>query len=667
MRRIVFVIVLSAVLHYPSLGQMSVDSINFLKNKLSTTTQDAQRLNIALQLANGYRFSNVDSSFFYTDSALKIADKMNLPNSRAKILSLKGATLLESGRLPESLQCQFEALSISEKMKDTIIIGYVYNRIGNTYMELADYEKSLAYYFQSKELFEKKVDSGMYYNEISNIGNIYELLKKPDSALHYQQIAYDALVINNDRKLYTRPEILFRMGNAFKLKGDNIKALEFYKKGVAVSYIDNDIRDLSMNNLLLAKLYKEMNMPDSSRKYAYDAIQAGETVSFRKGIYEASLLMSELFKNKGAYDSAYKYLQRANVERDSLTGTKRFQELQHIILNQEQLQQQLQEQRDREDSRNSTIRFSIAIVIIILVVMYLLNNKQKQKKVNTTLWKQQQKISSQNQELEKTLTNLQSTQSQLIQSEKMASLGELTAGIAHEIQNPLNFVNNFSEVNKELVNELQQELKAGKIDDAIAISNDIKENEEKINHHGKRADAIVKGMLQHSRRSSGQKEPTDINALADEYLRLAYHGLRAKDKSFNASMVTHFDATIGKVNLVPQDIGRVILNLISNAFYVVDEKKKSGIENYEPTVSVSTKKIADKILISVKDNGNGIPAKVLDKIFQPFFTTKPTGQGTGLGLSLSYDIVKAHGGEITVSSKINEGSEFVISIPNNSN
>ena len=214
---------------------------------------------------------------------------------------------------------------------------------------------------------------------------------------------------------------------------------------------------------------------------------------------------------------------------------------------------------------------------------------------------------------------------------------------------------------------MQQELKAGKIDDAIAISNDIKENEEKINHHGKRADAIVKGMLQHSRRSSGQKEPTDINALADEYLRLAYHGLRAKDKSFNASMVTHFDATIGKVNLVPQDIGRVILNLISNAFYVVDEKKKSGIENYEPTVSVSTKKIADKILISVKDNGNGIPAKVLDKIFQPFFTTKPTGQGTGLGLSLSYDIVKAHGGEITVSSKINEGSEFVISIPNNSN
>jgi len=272
-------------------------------------------------------------------------------------------------------------------------------------------------------------------------------------------------------------------------------------------------------------------------------------------------------------------------------------------------------------------------------------------------------IEETNDALQQSLENLKATQAQLIHSEKMASLGELTAGIAHEIQNPLNFVNNFSEVSNELIDEMNEELDKGDLEEAKAIADDIKQNLEKINHHGKRADGIVKGMLQHSRSSSGQKEPTDINALADEYLRLAYHGLRAKDKSFNATMNTDFDDTIGKINVVPQDMGRVILNLITNAFYVVDEKKKSGIESYEPTVSIRSKKKDGKIEISVKDNGNGIPQKILDKIFQPFFTTKPTGQGTGLGLSLSYDIVKAHGGELKVVTNEGEGTVFEIQIP----
>ncbi len=251
----------------------------------------------------------------------------------------------------------------------------------------------------------------------------------------------------------------------------------------------------------------------------------------------------------------------------------------------------------------------------------------------------------------------------------MASLGELTAGIAHEIQNPLNFVNNFSEVNKELLVELKDEIKKGNIDEVNAIADDVISNEEKINHHGKRADAIVKGMLQHSRSSSGTKEPTDINKLADEYLRLAYHGLRAKDKSFNATMKTDFDESIGNINIIPQDIGRVILNLITNAFYATNEKAKLDFDIYEPTVTVTTSKIIKgnggnaRVEICVADNGNGIPQKVLDKIFQPFFTTKPTGQGTGLGLSLSYDIVKAHGGELKVETKEGEGSEFIIQLP----
>jgi two-component system, NtrC family, sensor kinase len=246
----------------------------------------------------------------------------------------------------------------------------------------------------------------------------------------------------------------------------------------------------------------------------------------------------------------------------------------------------------------------------------------------------------------------------------MASLGEMAAGIAHEIQNPLNFVNNFSEVNKELIDEMKSELRSGNIDDAITISNNIQDNEEKISQHGKRADAIVKGMLQHSQISSGVKEPKNINTLADDYLKLAYQGYRAKDKSFNATLKTDFDHSIGNINIVPQEIGNVLINLFNNAFYALSAKafaKNDG--NYEPTLLLKTRKLDNKIDIIVQDNGGGIPQKVLDKIFQPFFTTKPTGQGTGLGLSLSYDIVKAHGGELKVETREGDGSEFIVELP----
>jgi signal transduction histidine kinase len=267
-------------------------------------------------------------------------------------------------------------------------------------------------------------------------------------------------------------------------------------------------------------------------------------------------------------------------------------------------------------------------------------------------------------QIEITLTRLKATQNQLIQSEKMASLGELTAGIAHEIQNPLNFVNNFSEVSNELLEEMRTELENGDMEDAKTIANDVKQNLEKIIHHGKRADAIVKGMLQHSRASTGQLEKTDINALADEYLRLAYHGLRAKDKSFNAAFRTELDPDIPEINLMPQEFGRVLVNLINNAFYAVTQKKKENIPGYEPAVTVSTKNLTDSIELRVADNGNGIPERVLDKIFQPFFTTKPAGQGTGLGLSLAYDIItKGHGGELKVETAEGSGTEFIITIP----
>jgi len=275
----------------------------------------------------------------------------------------------------------------------------------------------------------------------------------------------------------------------------------------------------------------------------------------------------------------------------------------------------------------------------------------------------EQLVKERTSELNQSLDELKATQSQLIQSEKMASLGELTAGIAHEIQNPLNFVNNFSEVNKELLEELEEEIVNGNYDEVKALAKDVSANEDKIIFHGKRADGIVKGMLQHSRSSTGQKEMTDINSLSDEYLRLAYHGLRAKDKTFNATLNTDFDDSIGKLNIVSQDMGRVILNLITNAFYVVKKKKEETLKGYNPTVSVSTEKQDNMVLIKVSDNGNGIPKEVLGKIFQPFFTTKPSGEGTGLGLSLSYDIVKVHGGELTVDTKQGEGTTFTIALP----
>ncbi len=272
-------------------------------------------------------------------------------------------------------------------------------------------------------------------------------------------------------------------------------------------------------------------------------------------------------------------------------------------------------------------------------------------------------IEETNSALEKSLQELKATQAQLIQSEKMASLGELTAGIAHEIQNPLNFVNNFSEVSKELIDEMNEELAKGDIEEAKAIAADVQQNLIKINHHGNRAGEIVKGMLLHSRTSSGVKEPTDINALCDEYLRLAFHGLRAKDKSFNAALETNFDDKLEKINVISQDIGRVILNLLTNAFYSTNEKIKIAGSDYKPLVSVQTKRLSDKVEITISDNGNGIPKNIIDKIFQPFFTTKPTGQGTGLGLSLSYDIVKTHGGNIIVQTKEGEGTTFIIELP----
>lgn len=306
----------------------------------------------------------------------------------------------------------------------------------------------------------------------------------------------------------------------------------------------------------------------------------------------------------------------------------------------------------------------LAYVLIFIAGVILIDRIQRRRLLEKEKAQAREKELEQAKEIEKAYTHLKATQEQLLHSEKMASLGELTAGIAHEIQNPLNFVNNFSEVNRELIAELKEEIIKGDHEEVNAIINDIERNENKITHHGKRADGIVKGMLLHSRTDAGQKEPTNVNMLADEYLRLSYHGLRAKNKSFNAEFVTDFDKSIPSLNIVPQDVGRVLLNLINNAFQAVAEKQAQGVDGYKPHVSVSSSTESDHVVIRVKDNGNGISTEVMDKIFQPFFTTKEAGEGTGLGLSLSYDIItKGHGGELKVETKENEGAEFIIRLP----
>ena len=300
--------------------------------------------------------------------------------------------------------------------------------------------------------------------------------------------------------------------------------------------------------------------------------------------------------------------------------------------------------RARQKTRINALLFGLGFVLVVALILF--RSFRQKHRANIAL--------------QQALTNLKTTKDQLVHAEKMASLGELTAGIAHEIQNPLNFVNNFAEVNLELIAEAEQEYEKRNHTEVKTILNDIRGNEQKISEHGKRADGIVKGMLQHSRSSKGQKEPTDINSLADEYLRLSYHGLRAKNKSFNADFRLFADESLPKINIVPQDIGRVLLNLISNSFYSVAEKAKLSGKDYKPAVIVSTMRLNGKIEIRVQDNGTGIPDNIREKIFQPFFTTKPTGSGTGLGLSLSYEIVKAHGGEIRLETREGEGTEFIV-------
>jgi signal transduction histidine kinase len=622
---------------------MDVLQVDKLQKALLNAKEDTTRALILTQLAEAYRDRITDTSFNYAQNALELSRQINYPRGESKALIILSYYFYNRGNLTQGLELGLKALDITRKYKLYQDQPYAMVRLGNIYMSLRNYKEALSYYHQSRDLSKNSTDTFIYAVSFWRAADAYYNMDMTDSALFNAKKAEDiAKTIGNN---FVQIGVSHILGNVYAKRGDDELALQYYRKNQG-----------GLAKVSLASYFRDQGMIDSAIFYAERAYDSSVKNSARQLELTSSLLLTSLYESKEP-QKALHYLKIAMNAKDSLYGAEKVVAVTSVAFKEKERENEIR--NEQMAFRNSVKLYATltGLILVIIIALLLLRNIKHQRSTNLLLQQQKNDIT-------KALSDLKATQSQLIQSEKMASLGELTAGIAHEIQNPLNFVNNFSEVNKELLLQLKDEIKKGNLDEVNDLANDVISNEEKINNHGKRADAIVKGMLQHSQVSSGVKEPTDINALAVEYLKLAYHGQKAKDKYFDATLKNDYDPSAGQINIIPQDIGRVLLNLYNNAFYAVAEKKKSSNEGFEPVVTITTKKLGNGIEVRVKDNGNGIPPKILDKIFQPFFTTKPTGQGTGLGLSLSYDIVKAHGGEIKAESNVGEGTEFIIQLPN---
>ncbi|MGC4038516.1 MAG: ATP-binding protein [Chitinophagaceae bacterium] len=634
-----------------------------------------------------YQEANRDSALFYTDEQVQVARRNYHKIGEGMALASKAYQLMAMGKYADALRCLQQSFAIAENKaieKEAPWDYFITPYTGNGRLLLLSYAHHMygllmvgtenpgeqVIHFKMEAEIARQIN---YFPRVllayMNLGQSYLIAGRPDSALYYEKRAEELVRHPGNQdyfvsKTYLGTIELF-MGDIYKALRNDSLSLSYYYQSLPASIASNNTVTLSRAMLRLGNYHLEKQRKDSALSYALKNIALlktmGEVTGPETNMGVGYENLYRAYQMNGRFDSAFKYQGLALVTKDSLSKIKirNLAEFQKLTYG-EQLRLQALEQQQKQ-IRGRIVLYSLlaglAIIVLIAVILYR-NNRQKQK-ANTVL--------------EKTLSDLKSAQAQLIQSEKMASLGELTAGIAHEIQNPLNFVNNFSEVNKEILAEAEDAIIKGNFSEIKDLLKDVMANEEKINHHGKRADGIVKGMLQHAQVSKGQKELTDINLLAEEYLRLSYHayltgrqGLQAKSDLLGAipeaiAITTDFDESIGRINIVPQDMGRVLLNLYNNAFYAVNEKKRQQ-PGFEPAVSVSTKKSGNTIMIYVRDNGNGIPQHIVGKIFQPFFTTKPTGQGTGLGLSLSYDIVKAHGGEFKMETKDGEGSEFMIQL-----
>ncbi|MDB5231534.1 MAG: hypothetical protein JWN76_2339 [Chitinophagaceae bacterium] len=643
-----------------------------LKRILAHTQNDSIRYLTCSGLYDVYEETNRDSALYYAGQELAVSSRNQKKLCEVLSLNHKGYQLAGLGRYGESLQCLLKAFDLAENKQTSendswfythgffsgkrrrYLLAYTHHIFAVLMWQTQNTEQEVLH-FKEARIIAKEVGSAIRQQMADmNLGRSYAVAGQLDSALFFESEA-EQLVPKSGFKKYLG-QIYNILGGIYYSKGEENKSAEYYYKGIEAAQEYNNRNSLSSNYFSLTKRSLTLKQKDSALKYALKMLQVHQTLgnvsgaAVNKGTIYQNIYLS--YKMNGQMDSAYKYSQLALNTIDSLNRirVKNLADFQNINLNEQLRLQNVEKEKVIYQNKVRTYAFVAGLSVFLLIALILYRNNRQKQKTNTVL--------------KTTLADLKSTQSQLVQSEKMASLGELTAGIAHEIQNPLNFVNNFSEVSMELADEMQKELDLGNKEEAMVIAADIKQNLTKIVHHGKRADAIVKGMLQHSRSSSGQKEMTDINALADEYLRLSYHGLRAKDKSFNAEMKTNWDSSLLNIEVVSQDVGRVILNLFTNAFYSVNEKSKRSGKEYSPMVSVTTKQVGNKAEIRIKDNGNGIPQNVLNKIYQPFFTTKPTGEGTGLGLSLSYDIItKGHSGELNVETKEGEFAEFIITLP----
>ena len=603
-------------------------------------------------LSNEYLVTNPDSCLIVSQQVYQLAGKYNLPSQQAIALNNIADVYCNMGDYVTGIRICLKAVRIYENQKNVMGLAGVYNDLGATYIEAADYSNGLRYL----RMAERGLSNQIKTQDKEQLKAIIEL-NIGECFLYTHQIDSAAYYLQNTNRTEGQYHYLNFVGNIERDLGEveiarqhKAEALKHLNVAVKLSKSNNDVKMLSMTYLSTSKLYHQFKQQDSAEYYAQKALEVARSGKYEQDALNAGIVLYSDYDEDKNLPEAYKYYKLATIAKDSLYSQDRVKKMISMDFEEKQRLQDLVEAQDRYQNQIRTDLLVAGLVILLIIGVVLWRSNTNKKRANMVI--------------NDTLNELRSTQNQLIQSEKMASLGELTAGIAHEIQNPLNFVNNFSDVNREMIDELKEELKAGNTDEALAIADDIQQNEEKINHHGKRADFIVKGMLQHSRTGTGERQPTNVNILADEFLKLSYHGLRAKDKSFNAELITDFDEKLPKVNIVQQDIGRVMLNLFNNAFYAVNEKMKTAGADYKPEVTVTTAVENNWVTITVKDNGIGIPDAIRDKIMQPFFTTKPTGQGTGLGLSLSYDIVvKGHGGQLAVTSEEGAYTQFTVSLP----
>jgi len=647
MKHLFFFLTIFLITYFAVAQKNYIDSLLTQVNKAKEDTNKVLALSA---LADYYGFNQFDSSIFYAGKTIDLSEKINYPYGSF----LGGRALFFAyncqGNYSSALEATLQNFKIAERIRNRRphAWGSVHYFLGVLNREMENFNAAISFFRHAIKIkSEGEGTPGDIFPDYSQLALVYQKLKQPDSALRLAEKGYE-LSLKPNRYIRFSSLASLILGNMYSDAGRFELAKKYFLIGAQQSRMYRNTYFLARSYNSLASLFYKLNNLDSCVYYARTSLQLCQEHNFSEYALDASSILTRAFESQNNTDSSYKYLKIMVAARDSVFSPAKMHKFQQFVFNEAQRQNKILEEQQKYKNRIKTYGLLSGIFVLLLIAFILRrNNKQQQRAKN---------------QIEKAYKNLKATQAQLIQSEKMASLGELTAGIAHEIQNPLNFVNNFSGLNKELLTEMNDEIGKGNYNEAATIAKDVIDNQEKINFHGKRADAIVKGMLQHSRSSSGVKEPTDINALVDEYLRLAYHGFLAKDKSFNAKFETDLDKTVGKINIIPQDIGRVLVNLINNAFYAVNERRRVEGPGYEPTVTVSTAKQNGTIELKVNDNGNGIPQKIVDKIFQPFFTTKPTGQGTGLGLSLAYDIIKAHGGEIRVETEEGKGSAFIIQL-----